>query len=145
MWRARQTARDPVTEMRGDESNAHRARADSTEGRTHGDRQSPAMRLGCAMQAPTACQVETRYSFPDSVMGHCQINFPVGVEFSSSSGDPSSPESLLYLSPTGVNEYLTALWGVRGVILDYDSDKLFPAFGFEAQVPPIGRCPMNLP
>ena len=77
--------------------------------------------------------------------GTLSNQLPCGVEFSGSSGDPSSPESLLYLSPTGVNEYLTALWGVRGVILDYDSDKLFPAFGFEAQVPLICRCPMNLP
>ncbi|EFB12951.1 hypothetical protein PANDA_007255 [Ailuropoda melanoleuca] len=66
--------------------------------------------------------------------GHRQSNFTVAAKFTGSSGDPSSPESLIYLSPTGVNEYLTALWGVGSVIQDYDSDKLLPAFGFEAQV-----------
>ncbi|ELW69600.1 Copine-1 [Tupaia chinensis] len=60
----------------------------------------------------------------------------VGVDFTGSNGDPSSPDSLHYLSPTGVNEYLTALWSVGSVVQDYDSDKLFPAFGFGAQVPP---------
>ncbi|KAK2109907.1 Copine-1 [Saguinus oedipus] len=60
----------------------------------------------------------------------------VGVDFTGSNGDPSSPDSLHYLSPTGVNEYLTALWSVGTVVQDYDSDKLFPAFGFGAQVPP---------
>ncbi|KAF5917830.1 hypothetical protein HPG69_009983 [Diceros bicornis minor] len=60
----------------------------------------------------------------------------VGVDFTGSNGDPSSPNSLHYLSPTGVNEYLTALWSVGSVVQDYDSDKLFPAFGFGAQVPP---------
>nr|XP_048287544.1 copine-1 isoform X2 [Myodes glareolus]XP_048287545.1 copine-1 isoform X2 [Myodes glareolus]XP_048287546.1 copine-1 isoform X2 [Myodes glareolus]XP_048287547.1 copine-1 isoform X2 [Myodes glareolus]XP_048287548.1 copine-1 isoform X2 [Myodes glareolus]XP_048287549.1 copine-1 isoform X2 [Myodes glareolus] len=82
------------------------------------------------------CRVETEYSFLDYVMGGCQINFTVGVDFTGSNGDPSSPDSLHYLSPTGVNEYLTALWSVGSVVQDYDSDKLFPAFGFGAQVPP---------
>uniref|UniRef100_A0A5F9DH20 Copine-1 n=1 Tax=Oryctolagus cuniculus TaxID=9986 RepID=A0A5F9DH20_RABIT len=82
------------------------------------------------------CQVETEYSFLDYVMGGCQINFTVGIDFTGSNGDPSSPDSLHYLSPTGVNEYLTALWSVGSVVQDYDSDKLFPAFGFGAQVPP---------
>ncbi|XP_023570512.1 copine-1 isoform X4 [Octodon degus] len=87
------------------------------------------------------CQVETEYSFLDYVMGGCQISFTVGVDFTGSNGDPSSPDSLHYLSPTGVNEYLTALWSVGSVVQDYDSDKLFPAFGFGAQVPPDWQNP----
>ncbi|EHB05458.1 Copine-1 [Heterocephalus glaber] len=82
------------------------------------------------------CQVEREYSFLDYVIGGCQINFTVGMDFTGSNGDPSSPDSLHYLSPTGVNEYLTALWSVDSVVQDYDSDKLSPVFGFGAQVPP---------
>ncbi|XP_063489748.1 copine-1 isoform X16 [Symphalangus syndactylus] len=67
------------------------------------------------------CRVETEYSFLDYVMGGCQINFTVGVDFTGSNGDPSSPDSLHYLSPTGVNEYLMALWSVGSVVQDYDS------------------------
>uniref|UniRef100_A0A8C9BSG3 Copine-1 n=1 Tax=Phocoena sinus TaxID=42100 RepID=A0A8C9BSG3_PHOSS len=91
------------------------------------------------------CQVETEYSFLDYVMGGCQINFTVGVDFTGSNGDPSSPDSLHYLSPTGVNEYLTALWSVGSVVQDYDSDKLFPAFGFGAQVPPDWQVSVFFP
>ncbi|XP_067904791.1 copine-1-like isoform X3 [Heterodontus francisci] len=83
-----------------------------------------------------SCKVETDYSFLDYVMGGCQINFTVGVDFTGSNGDPRSPDSLHYLSPNGVNEYLTAIWSVGQVVQDYDTDKLFPAFGFGAQVPP---------
>uniref|UniRef100_M3Y193 C2 domain-containing protein n=1 Tax=Mustela putorius furo TaxID=9669 RepID=M3Y193_MUSPF len=79
------------------------------------------------------CQVETQYSFLDYVMRGCQINFTVDIDFTGSNGDPSSSNSLYYLSPAGVNEYLTALWSVGSIIQDYDSDKL-PAFGFGAQV-----------
>ncbi|KAH0515643.1 RNA-binding protein 12 [Microtus ochrogaster] len=91
------------------------------------------------------CRVETEYSFLDYVMGGCQINFTVGVDFTGSNGDPSSPDSLHYLSPSGVNEYLTALWSVGSVVQDYDSDKLFPAFGFGAQVPPNWQVSPLLP
>ncbi|XP_072521781.1 copine-1 isoform X3 [Salminus brasiliensis] len=82
------------------------------------------------------CKIEAQYTFLDYVMGGCQINFTVGIDFTGSNGDPRSPESLHYLSPDGVNQYLTAIWSVGQVIQDYDTDKLFPAFGFGAQVPP---------
>uniref|UniRef100_A0A671TFP3 Copine-3 n=1 Tax=Sinocyclocheilus anshuiensis TaxID=1608454 RepID=A0A671TFP3_9TELE len=60
----------------------------------------------------------------------------VGIDFTGSNGDPRSPDSLHYLSPNGVNQYLSAIWSVGQVVQDYDTDKLFPAFGFGAQVPP---------
>ncbi|KAM6340957.1 copine-1 isoform 6-T14 [Alca torda] len=81
-------------------------------------------------------KIETEYSFLDYVMGGCQINFTVGVDFTGSNGDPKSPDSLHYISPDGINEYLIAIWSVGSVVQDYDADKLFPAFGFGAQVPP---------
>lgn len=49
------------------------------------------------------------------------LSFQVGIDFTGSNGDPSSPDSLHYLSPSGVNEYLTALWSVGSVVQDYDS------------------------
>nr|XP_034980263.1 copine-1 isoform X2 [Zootoca vivipara] len=83
-----------------------------------------------------SCKIETEYSFLDYIMGGCQINFTVGIDFTGSNGDPKSPDSLHYISPNGINEYLTAIWCVGNVVQDYDTDKLFPAFGFGAQVPP---------
>ncbi|XP_043921215.1 copine-3-like [Protopterus annectens] len=82
------------------------------------------------------CRIEREYSFLDYIMGGCQLNFTVGIDFTGSNGDPRSPNSLHYISPNGVNEYLTAIWSVGFVIQDYDADKMFPAFGFGAQIPP---------
>ncbi|KAM7005175.1 LOW QUALITY PROTEIN: copine-1-like [Passerculus sandwichensis] len=82
-----------------------------------------------------SCKIETEY-FLDYVMGGCQINFMVGVDFTASSGDPKSPDSFHYISPDGINEYLIAIWSVGSVVQNYDTDKLFPAFGFGARVPP---------
>uniref|UniRef100_A0A8C6TBS7 Copine III n=1 Tax=Neogobius melanostomus TaxID=47308 RepID=A0A8C6TBS7_9GOBI len=85
------------------------------------------------------------YTFLDYIMGGCQINFTVAVDFTGSNGDPRMPESLHYISPQGVNEYLSAIWSVGNVIQDYDSDKMFPAFGFGAQVPPSWQVSHEFP
>uniref|UniRef100_A0AAX7USW5 Copine-3 n=1 Tax=Astatotilapia calliptera TaxID=8154 RepID=A0AAX7USW5_ASTCA len=91
------------------------------------------------------CQVVKEYTFLDYIMGGCQINFTVAVDFTGSNGDPRSPQSLHYISPQGVNEYLTAIWSVGNVIQDYDSDKMFPAFGFGAQIPPTWQVSHEFP
>uniref|UniRef100_G3NAP5 Copine 3 n=1 Tax=Gasterosteus aculeatus aculeatus TaxID=481459 RepID=G3NAP5_GASAC len=52
------------------------------------------------------------YTFLDYIMGGCQINFTVAIDFTGSNGDPKSPQSLHYISPQGVNEYLSATWSV---------------------------------
>lgn len=45
----------------------------------------------------------------------------VGIDFTGSNGDPKSPDSLHYISPNGINEYLSAIWTVGNVIQDYDT------------------------
>uniref|UniRef100_A0A671Z1W3 Copine-3 n=1 Tax=Sparus aurata TaxID=8175 RepID=A0A671Z1W3_SPAAU len=89
--------------------------------------------------------VVKEYTFLDYIMGGCQINFTVAIDFTGSNGDPKSPQSLHYISPQGVNEYLSAIWSVGNVIQDYDSDKMFPAFGFGAQIPPTWQVSHEFP
>ncbi|KAM6454545.1 copine-3 isoform 1-T2 [Liasis olivaceus] len=91
------------------------------------------------------CEVITECTFLDYVMGGCQLNFTVGIDFTGSNGDPRSLDSLHYISPNGVNEYLSAIWSVGMVIQDYDTDKLFPAFGFGAQIPPSWQVSHEFP
>uniref|UniRef100_A0A673ASD3 Copine III n=1 Tax=Sphaeramia orbicularis TaxID=375764 RepID=A0A673ASD3_9TELE len=91
------------------------------------------------------CSFYFHYTFLDYIMGGCQINFTVAIDFTGSNGDPRSPQSLHYISPQGVNEYLTAIWSVGNVIQDYDSDKMFPAFGFGAQIPPSWQVSHEFP
>uniref|UniRef100_A0A663DZV5 Copine 3 n=1 Tax=Aquila chrysaetos chrysaetos TaxID=223781 RepID=A0A663DZV5_AQUCH len=91
------------------------------------------------------CEIIVECTFLDYIMGGCQLNFTVGIDFTGSNGDPRSPDSLHYLSPNGVNEYLTAIWSVGMVIQDYDIDKMFPAFGFGAQIPPSFQVSHEFP
>ncbi|XP_058011628.1 copine-2 isoform X2 [Ahaetulla prasina] len=60
----------------------------------------------------------------------------VGIDFTASNGNPRDPTSLHYINPMGTNEYLSAIWAVGQIIQDYDTDKMFPALGFGAQLPP---------
>ncbi|MEE6499763.1 hypothetical protein FKM82_003576 [Ascaphus truei] len=83
-----------------------------------------------------SCKITRDYSFLDYILGGCQLMFTVGIDFTASNGNPREPSSLHYISPMGTNEYLSALWSVGQIIQDYDSDKLFPALGFGAQLPP---------
>uniref|UniRef100_A0A3P8SKT3 Copine 8 n=1 Tax=Amphiprion percula TaxID=161767 RepID=A0A3P8SKT3_AMPPE len=52
---------------------------------------------------------------------------------------PAQPTSLHYMSPYQLNTYAMALKAVGEIIQDYDSDKMFPALGFGAKLPPDGR------
>uniref|UniRef100_A0A8C1XCS6 Copine-2 n=1 Tax=Cyprinus carpio TaxID=7962 RepID=A0A8C1XCS6_CYPCA len=76
------------------------------------------------------------YSFLDYILGGCQLMFTVGIDFTASNGNAREPSSLHYINPMGSNEYLSAIWAVGQIIQDYDTDKMFPALGFGAQLPP---------
>ncbi|KAM9723782.1 LOW QUALITY PROTEIN: copine-4-like [Menidia menidia] len=82
------------------------------------------------------CKVIKMHSFLDYIMGGCQIQFTVAIDFTASNGDPRNSCSLHYVHPFRPNPYLQALRAIGEVCQDYDSDKMFPAFGFGAQIPP---------
>uniref|UniRef100_A0A3Q4MFZ3 Copine IVa n=1 Tax=Neolamprologus brichardi TaxID=32507 RepID=A0A3Q4MFZ3_NEOBR len=64
------------------------------------------------------------------------LSLQVAIDFTASNGDPRNSCSLHYIHPYQPNEYLKALVAVGEICQDYDSDKMFPAFGFGAQIPP---------
>ncbi|KAK2845191.1 hypothetical protein Q5P01_011850 [Channa striata] len=82
------------------------------------------------------CKIIKMHSFLDYIMGGCQIQFTVAIDFTASNGDPRNSCSLHYIHPFQPNEYLKALVAVGEICQDYDSDKMFPAFGFGARIPP---------
>nr|XP_023685961.1 copine-8 isoform X1 [Paramormyrops kingsleyae] len=83
--------------------------------------------------------VDTEVTFLDYIKGGTQINFTVAIDFTASNGNPAQPTSLHYMSPYHLNAYGMALKAVGEIIQDYDSDKMFPALGFGAKLPPDGR------
>ncbi|OXB67236.1 hypothetical protein ASZ78_015877 [Callipepla squamata] len=89
--------------------------------------------------------VESDHTFLDYIRGGTQINFTVAIDFTASNGNPSQSTSLHYLSPYQLNAYTMALRAVGEIIQDYDSDKMFPALGFGAKIPPDGRVSHEFP
>ncbi|XP_007228266.1 copine-8 [Astyanax mexicanus] len=86
-----------------------------------------------------SCLIDVEVTFLDYIKGGTQINFTVAIDFTASNGNPSQPTSLHYMNPYQLNAYAMALRAVGEIIQDYDSDKMFPALGFGAKLPPDGR------
>uniref|UniRef100_A0A3B4Y2P5 Copine-9-like n=1 Tax=Seriola lalandi dorsalis TaxID=1841481 RepID=A0A3B4Y2P5_SERLL len=78
-------------------------------------------------------------------VGVCFISISTNVIVFFPPGNPSQPTSLHYMSPYQMNAYAMALKAVGEIIQDYDSDKLFPAYGFGAKLPPDGKVSHAFP
>ncbi|XP_063081288.1 copine-9 isoform X2 [Cavia porcellus] len=89
--------------------------------------------------------VDSEFTFVDYIKGGTQLNFTVAIDFTASNGNPLQPTSLHYMSPYQLSAYALALKAVGEIIQDYDSDKLFPAYGFGAKLPPEGRISHQFP
>uniref|UniRef100_A0A3Q2X508 Copine Va n=2 Tax=Pseudocrenilabrinae TaxID=318546 RepID=A0A3Q2X508_HAPBU len=89
--------------------------------------------------------VESEHTFLDYIRGGTQIHFTVAIDFTASNGNPSQSTSLHYMNPYQMNAYAMALKAVGEIIQDYDSDKMFPALGFGAKLPPDWRVSHEFP
>ncbi|XP_067125347.1 copine-5-like isoform X3 [Centruroides vittatus] len=90
-------------------------------------------------------EIVNQPTFLDYIQGGTQINFTVAIDFTASNGDPSEPQSLHYMYSPYPNVYTLAIKSVGEIIQDYDSDKLFPALGFGARLPPDGVVSHEFP
>uniref|UniRef100_A0A3B4C1G0 C2 domain-containing protein n=1 Tax=Pygocentrus nattereri TaxID=42514 RepID=A0A3B4C1G0_PYGNA len=97
--------------------------------------------------------LQTPQAIPSSLCKHKQgsvtlLSFSVESEFTFLDyikGNPSQSTSLHYMNPYQMNAYAMALKAVGEIIQDYDSDKMFPALGFGAKLPPDGRVSHEFP
>ena len=80
-------------------------------------------------------QIYSRPTFVDYLRGGLQLNLSVAVDFTASNGIPSSQSSLHFLNQYGgLNFYQQAIMSIGNILLNYDSDKKIPAFGFGAKL-----------
>jgi hypothetical protein len=89
--------------------------------------------------------VETKYTFVDFLQGGMEMNFVVSIAYTGSNGDPRDSRSLHKTGANQHTQYHKAIVGVGEVIKDYDTDKLFPVFGFGAKIPPNGAVSHMFP
>ncbi|XP_046386200.1 copine-8-like [Ischnura elegans] len=83
-------------------------------------------------------EVQKAYTFLDYMKGGVNIHCTFAIDFTGSNGEPTSPNSLHYISSVP-NPYEIAIHSVGNIIKDYDSNKQFPVLGFGARVPPDGN------
>ncbi|XP_075252617.1 copine-3-like [Convolutriloba macropyga] len=76
-------------------------------------------------------RIEEEWEFSHYVQSGLQMGFTVAIDFTGSNGNPAYPQSLHFFNPQQpVNQYTTAIESVGNVVQEYDSDKMFPVYGF---------------
>lgn len=78
-------------------------------------------------------------NFVDYVAGGCQLNVAVAIDFTGSNGDPRKPGTLHHLSSTERNDYEKAIASIVSILAKYDSDEMFPVYGFGAKYDGVVR------
>jgi hypothetical protein len=87
-----------------------------------------------------------RPSFVDYLRGGVELNMIVAIDFTGSNGSPKYPTSLHYMNNIAPNQYQLAIAAITQILLNYDSDKRIPAFGFGAKtnftgnLSPVSHC-----
>ncbi|XP_023345926.1 copine-9 [Eurytemora carolleeae] len=79
--------------------------------------------------------IEQDSTFLDYIRGGVRLNLVVGVDMTSSNGDPNSTHSLHSIDKrTGENAYTAAIRTVAEILQDYDYDKKLLGLGFGANI-----------
>ena len=78
-------------------------------------------------------------SFLDYIDAGLNMNLIIGVDFTGSNGDPKDRGSLHYIGDGKNNQYLNAIYEVGRILLNFDTDKEVPLFGFGAVWPKYSK------
>ncbi|KPI88862.1 copine i-like protein [Leptomonas seymouri] len=81
------------------------------------------------------CDYVRGYDFLEYLQGGLQLNIAFSIDFTGSNGPQSDPRSLHFYDPVRPNHYIRAMLAVSCVVQEYDSDRMFPAYGFGAAAP----------
>ena len=94
----------------------------------------------CGHQQMIVVKKEPLHTFYDYLKGGQNISAIVCIDFTGSNGDPNTPNSLHAYNPNQMNSYQQAIFSICTILMNYDSDKLVPTYGFGAApfYPPPG-------
>lgn len=77
---------------------------------------------------------EIRKTFIDYLSEGMQINLVIGIDFTASNGSPHEQKSLHFCNSAEPNFYERAIISCGNILNYYDYDKIYPVFGFGAQM-----------
>lgn len=73
-------------------------------------------------------------TFIDYLHHGLQLNLITSIDFTASNQSPSNPNSLHYLREGFFNQYEQCISAVGSIICPYDSDQMFPVYGFGGKI-----------
>eukprot|EP00397_Hematodinium_sp_SG-2012_P017199 GEMP01017580.1.p1 GENE.GEMP01017580.1~~GEMP01017580.1.p1 ORF type:complete len:591 (+),score=103.78 GEMP01017580.1:57-1829(+) len=74
-------------------------------------------------------------TFLDYLNGGTELNLHIAIDFTASNGNPMDPKSLhCLLNPNAHNQYQQVIQSVGGILQHYDSDQMYPVWGFGAKI-----------
>ena len=74
------------------------------------------------------------YSFIDFIKNGIQIGLIIGIDYTSSNGNPENEDSLHYINDKNPNDYEKCILSIGNIISNYNIDQLYPVYGFGAQI-----------
>lgn len=78
---------------------------------------------------------KNKQTFKYYVMNGLDINLIIGIDYTCSNGQPNNKKSNHYLEPNGAyNDYENAILSCCQIVGNYDSDKIYPVYGFGGQL-----------
>lgn len=81
-----------------------------------------------------------RYSFVSYLKGGLELQLLVAIDFTGSNGDPRDRNSLHYMGPPQYeSQYMKVIKSVGRVLAPYDADGAIGAYGFGANLDPMGK------
>ena len=88
-------------------------------------------------KAKIRCKKTTNQYFLDYLNNGLDINFAIGIDYTSSNLDPQKNNSLHTLRAEGKNHYENAIRSFGNILSNYDKSNLYPVLGFGGV--PIGK------
>ena len=74
------------------------------------------------------------YSFVDFIKNGIQIDLIIGIDYTSSNGNPENEDSLHYINDKNPNDYEKCILSIGNIISNYNLDQLYPVYGFGAKI-----------
>lgn len=79
-------------------------------------------------------KIKGAVSFLDYLHHGLEINLTIGIDFTGSNGSPNQKTSLHSIVSPCQNDYENAIKSCGNIVSEYDSDQLFPVYGFGAKL-----------
>jgi len=83
----------------------------------------------------TDCKIHREATFLQFIQSGLNMEVIVAIDFTASNKDPKTPQSLHYMDPHNYNQYQQAIIAVGEILEAYNSDKMFPSYGFGGKLP----------